>query len=469
MIRRSTNNYRRTTNKDMNEPRAFQNQGAPLAVEVDETYDPLDISRSATGFNYSGIDSLGAEIDGFVQTTDVELARNELQRAGIRVTSITPRRVVRQKVKKPTLIDFASLAEQFGDLMEIGEPPTAVCRMLAQTQTNKYLAEALINASELIRNGWSISDAFAAQRDKDGESLFPVTFICALRIGEEVGSSTDEDTGESKSAFLLTLKRFAETQKKADAIRQGIRNALMYPLAVIGFCIIASGIVLYFVMPRMVLLYTSLLSGDNAQLPLITRILIGTSEFLLSWWGIGLMLLVTIAIVYFVTWARTKHGMDSLKIASLKMPLFGRFFRNYYAAQTLRTLAMLSGGIPSMSERFAIAAETSTNPVYAEMLMHIRNRFMVESIDLHKLFMPYPWLMGKEFNGVLLTFEKTADMQGTFHNYAKVVETRAERDLEKIMFWFQNFAIVPVGIFVAVILIALYSPMFGLAERLGGG
>ena len=182
-----------------------------MAVEVDETYDPLDISRSATGFNYSGIDSLGAEIDGFVQTTDVELARNELQRAGIRVTSITPRRVVRQKVKKPTLIDFASLAEQFGDLMEIGEPPTAVCRMLAQTQTNKYLAEALINASELIRNGWSISDAFAAQRDKDGESLFPVTFICALRIGEEVGSSTDEDTGESKSAFLLTLKRFAES------------------------------------------------------------------------------------------------------------------------------------------------------------------------------------------------------------------------------------------------------------------
>jgi type II secretory pathway component PulF len=240
----------------------------------------------------------------------------------------------------------------------------------------------------------------------------------------------------------------------------------MYPIAVIGFCFIASGIVLYFVMPRMVEMYTSLLAGGDTQLPFVTRILIAASDFLLSWWGIGFIILASIALVYFIVWSRTPHGMDSLKVASLKMPLFGKFFRNYYAAQTLRNLALLSGGIPSMSERFAIAAETATNPVYAEMLLHIRDRFMVEATDLHKLFMPYPALMGKEFNGVLMTFEKTADMAGTFHNYAKVVETRAERDLEKIMFWFQNFAIVPVGIFVAFILIALYSPMFELAQRI---
>jgi len=471
----------------MNEPRQFQNPtgavtgysagagagagaGAPGGVGAgvyDGGVDPLDMSRSATGFDYKGIDSLGAPVDGFVQTTEIDLARKELERAGIRVTFINPRRMVRQKVKKPSMIEFASLAEQFGDLMEIGEPPTAVCRLLSHTQTNRHLADALLNAGELIRNGWSISEAFAAQRDKDGEQLFPVTFICALRIGEEVGSATDEVSGESKSAFLLTLKRFAETQKKADAIRSSIRSALMYPIAVLGFCVIAMGIVLYFVMPRMVELYENLLTGDNKQSPFLTRIMIGASDIALSWWGIGLVIILAIATVWFVIWARSPHGSDALKIMSLKMPLFGRFFRNYFAAQTLRNLALLSGGIPSMSERFAIAAETSTNPVYAEMLMHIRSRFVIEATDLHKLFLPYPWLMGKEFNGVLMTFEKTADMAGTFHNYAKVVETRAERDLERILFWFQNFSIVPVGIFVALVLVALYSPMFNLAEKLG--
>jgi type II secretory pathway component PulF len=128
---------------------------------------------------------------------------------------------------------------------------------------------------------------------------------------------------------------------------------------------------------------------------------------------------------------------------------------------------MLSAGIASMTERLSIAAQTSTNPEYSSMLSHVRYQFMTESTDLHKLFVPYPFLMGKEFAGVLLTFERTADMQTTFHNYAKVVETRAERELESVLFWLQNFAVVPVGIFVAFIVAALYSPMFEIAVRIG--
>ncbi len=444
----------------MNELRTQVNPG----VGID---DPFDTAFSEAGFNFSGIDSLGYPVKGFVQTAEADLAGKELERAGVRVESITRRAQLKQKRSRPTGVEFATLAEQFGDLMEIGESPTQVCRLLSYAQTNKVLADALMNASELVINGWTLSEAFSAQRDHKGEPLFPITFICALRIGEEVGTTTDAESGETKSAFMLTLHRFAEAEKKADAIRSSIRSALMYPIAVIGFCFIAVAIVLYFVMPRMVELYTSLLSGADQQLPFITRILIAGSDFLTSWWGIAFTILLIISLVYFVKWARSPEGSDKLKVMALRTPVFGSFFRHYFAAQTLRTLAMLSSGIPSMTERFQIAAETSTNPEYAQMLMHVRHRFMTESTDLHKLFVPYPFLMGKEFAGVLMTFEKTADMQNTFHNYAKVVETRAERELEKVLFWFQNFAIVPVGIFVGFIVAALYSPMFELAGRIG--
>lgn len=430
--------------------------------------DPFDRSHSENGFNFTGLDSLGQPVKGFVQTSEISLARNELERAGVRVLTISERRGARQVNRRPTGTEFATLAEQFGDLMEIGESPTQVCRLLAYAQTNKVLMDALLNAGELVMNGWTLSEAFAAQRDPKGDELFPITFICALRIGEEIGTAADEESGVNKSAFLLTLRRFAEAEKKAAAIRSSIRSALMYPIAVIAFAIIAVGIVLYFVMPRMVELYTSLLSGEDARLPLITRIMIAGSDFLTSWWGIAFMIGVVFFTAAFLRWSRTKDGSDRLKIMALRMPVFGSFFRHYYAAQTLRTMAMLSSGIPSMTERFLVAAQTSTNPEYSQMLMHVRHRFMTESTDLHKLFVPYPFLMGKEFAGVLMTFEKTADMQGTFHNYARVVETRAERELEKVLFWFQNFAIVPVGIFVGFIVAALYSPMFELAGRIGG-
>jgi len=445
-------------------PMPVQSAARVSPVVIGDEYGSV---RSEGGFNFSGVDSLGAPIKGFVQTEDPILAANELERAGVSVKSINERRGARKKNRRPTSIEFATLAEQFGDLMEVGESPTQVCRLLAAAQTNKVLADSLLNASDLIMNGLSLSQAFAAQRDAKGEQLFPITFICALRIGEEVGSANDAITGESKSAFLLTLHRFAEAEKKADAIRSSIRSALMYPIAVVIFCIISVAIVLYYVMPLMVELYGALLTGEDVQLPLITRIMIGASDFLTSWWGIGAVVLAMIALLYFWRWARSPHGSDAIKIVTLRWPVFGSFFRHYYAAQTLRTLAMLSSGIPSMTERFMVAAETSTNPVYAQMLMHVRHRFMVESTDLHKLFIPYQFLMGKEFGGVLLTFEKTADMQNTFHNYAKVVETRAERELERVLFWFQNFAIVPVGLFVGFIIAALYSPMFELAGRLG--
>ncbi len=429
--------------------------------------DGMENIQSDGGFNFSGIDSLGGPVKGFVQTEDVSLAANELERAGISVQSISERRGPTKKNRRPTSIEFATLAEQFGDLMEVGESPTQVCRLLAFAQTNKMLSDALMDASDLIINGRSLSEAFTAQLDHKGEPLFPITFICALRIGEEVGTAADAETGISKSAFLLTLHRFAEAEKKADAIRSSIRSALMYPIAVVVFCIISVAIVLYFVMPKMVELYNSLLTGADKQLPIITRIMIGASDFLISWWGLGTIAIVLIGLLYFWRWANTPAGSDAIKVASLRLPVFGSFFRHYYSAQTLRTLAMLSTGIPSMTERFLVAAETSTNPEYAQMLMHVRHRFMTESTDLHKLFIPYPFLMGKEFGGVLLTFEKTADMQNTFHNYAKVVETRAERELQVVLFWFQNFAIVPVGIFVGFIIAALYSPMFELAGRLG--
>jgi type IV pilus assembly protein PilC len=429
--------------------------------------DGLRGGQSDGGFNFQGIDSLGAPIKGFVQTEDAVLAANELERAGISVQKLTERRGPRKKYRRPRGVEFATLAEQFGDLMEVGESPTQICRLLAYAQTNKVLADALLDAGELIINGRSLSEAFAAQKDPKGEPLFPVTFICALRIGEEVGTATDAESGANRSAFLLTLHRFAEAEKKADAIRNSIRSALMYPIAVVVFCIIAVAVVLYFVMPKMVELYNSLLTGEDAQLPLITRIMIGASDFFTSWWGIGTVVLALILLLYFWRWTKSPAGSASIKVAALRFPVFGSFFRHYYAAQTLRTLAMLSSGIPSMTERFLVAAETSTNPEYSQMLMHVRHRFMTESTDLHKLFMPYPFLMGNEFGGVLLTFEKTADMQNTFHNYAKVVETRAERELARVLFWFQNFAIVPVGAFVGFIIAALYSPMFELAGRLG--
>jgi Type II secretory pathway, component PulF len=82
-------------------------------------------------------------------------------------------------------------------------------------------------------------------------------------------------------------------------------------------------------MPKMVELYQGLLQGSDAKLPLITRIMIGGSDFLISWWGIGTIILVLVLLLYFWRWSRTPVGSDALKSAALRLPVFGPFFRNY--------------------------------------------------------------------------------------------------------------------------------------------
>src|SRR5688572_8775987 len=166
----------------MNEPRMFeparrvpkagvqgnyagQQAAVPTRPALAQDFDPLDITKSATGFDYKGIDSLGVAISGFVQTTDMDLAQKELRRAGVEVTSIVPRKMMRQKAKKPSMLEFAQLADQFGDLMEIGENPVQVCRLLAYSQTNRHLQEALLSIGEKVMNGWSLSESFSSIKD----------------------------------------------------------------------------------------------------------------------------------------------------------------------------------------------------------------------------------------------------------------------------------------------------------------
>src|SRR5690606_1557907 len=103
-------------------PTAFAPQAAarpgPVAPVGGSDADLFGMRQSESGFNFSGIDSLGEPVKGFVQTSDLELASNGLERAGIRVYSINPRSGRRQTNRRPTSVEFATLAEQFGDLME---------------------------------------------------------------------------------------------------------------------------------------------------------------------------------------------------------------------------------------------------------------------------------------------------------------------------------------------------------------
>jgi type II secretory pathway component PulF len=422
------------------------------------------------GFKFSGADSLGVNLKGYVPYQTAQEARLRLIKAGVKVESISPKKTLRgKKNKKPSNVEMARLAEQLGEQMEIGMSPSEICELLARNSPNLMLEKALLNAAKLIGEGIYIHDALEAQKTDKGESIFPETFIYALRIGQDVGALNDPESNKSVGAANLMLKFFAQTMKKAHAFRRKIRSALFYPVCVFFACAIAFLIEVYGIIPMMKPLFEGLLQGKDDSLPFLTQWMLNAGDFMSS--GIGIVTLIAfiggiIGGGYYLF--KVPAGIDFRERMALRLPVFGKFYLDYNASQACRNLAMLWEGEQDVKKRFETARDTATNPEYKEMFDNILNILSLQSIDLPEAFVPYARLLGEEFASVTETIQRTGNGQQQLYSHAMILEQRAEEKLENTIAVLQQISIAIPAAFVIIILLASYLPIFQLVGKLAG-
>lgn len=405
---------------------------------------------SPDGYNYSGTTRTGRRISYYIKESDPAVARALLEAAGITINQIVPRRVRRFKRRRvPKRGDFAAMAEQMAEQLNAGVAITRVCEILGRNVTNELLAESILEAAENLRQGSPMTDAFALVVDAKEQPFFPVTFINALRIGENGG-----DVGEM-------LKTFAEAQIKADNVVARIRSATVYPLVVLAVAFLLALGFMYFVMPKIAEFYTSLTPpGQDAALPLPTRIMIGFSDFLWSTAGLATGAGILIGLVFLFKWHRSPAGQEWMARHNIHWPVVGPLLRGYHASIILRNISMLSRSGTTIEVMLPEAAASVTNPVFSEMLRDVHEFLLMQSTDLATAFAPYGYLMGDEFRAVLITRENTGDTEELFAKYASVLETRVDRYVERAMKMIEPLMIVGVALFIGLFVLAVYTPLF---------
>jgi type IV pilus assembly protein PilC len=408
-------------------------------------------------------------------------AMSQLQDAGLTVEALRPRSNLRRRRNRlPSRVELAQLADQFADQIEAGETPTAICALMGRNHPNLLVATAFLRAGALLHEGKHLHEAFADQvavkrvvmgvseaaaQGSEGKPIFPLTFLHALKIGEEIGAVRDNETGRAHNAISVNLRRFAEAQNKADAIYTRIRGALMYPAGVGLVALLITIGMIIFIVPKFQMIYQALLPG-NAKLPPPTRFLVFLSEFLWSVPGAASCLALAALVALCVRWARSPRGSDWLARRYIFWPQMGQLLRDYYAAMLLRNLSMLAAGQSDVNARFRDAIKTTENPVYREMLEDVFARFDEQSITLDRLFRPYADLMGPDFHTVLLTYNNTGEMQDNFARYAQVMEKRLDRKLDVFVETVKTYAIIPVGVLIGGLVIALWYPLFDVIGKL---
>ncbi len=373
--------------------------------------------------------------------------RDRFSQQGFLIYSVKPRRAIAGMVggggrkRKINLEKFLIFNQQFVTLIRAGLPILKALDLLSERLTDEKLAPHIKAVREEVRNGSLLSDAFARQ------GVFPPMYVTSVLAGEKSGS-----LGE-------VLDRYITYQKLALAVRKKVVLSLVYPCLLLVLVVCLMVFLVTFVVPKFAELYESM----SAQLPAATKILIAVGTTARNYILFGFLALV-LAAVAFRFWAKTEKGEIRVDRWRMRLPLIGEIWIKYQVAQFARVLGtLLVGGIPLLQ-----ALETASSSLGTRLLKNT----LAEAGQLVKEGQSLSSSLAKTgiFPGLSIDMIEVGESTGALPQmlssvaefYEDDVNTRMSASLSLI----EPAIMIFMGCFVTFVLVALYLPIFSLADTL---
>lgn len=240
-----------------------------------------------------------------------------------------------------TTKDRVMFTRQLATLIGAGLPLSQSLNTVREQTQNKQLQAVVEDISVSIEGGRSLSDSFAKH-----PKVFNDVFLALIAAGELSGTLDD------------SLQRVADQQEKDAAVAGKIKGALMYPIIVL-FVIFG---VMIFMMVTVVPQVENLYDDLGKQLPLLTQVMVDTSNFLASFWWV-VLIVVVIGGYFYLQYLKTESGIKFKDTFKLKVPLFGKMFQKLYMARFARTgQTLLSTGV-SMLDMLNVTGRAVNNTI----------------------------------------------------------------------------------------------------------
>jgi type IV pilus assembly protein PilC len=269
------------------------------------------------------------------------------------------------------------------------------------------------------------------------------------------------EAGETGGILDVILQRLATYVEKAVRLRSAVKSALIYPVSVVGLAGLIVGALLKWVVP----IFANLFAGLNVSLPLPTRIVMGLSAFVQSFWW---LFIVGVVGLVFGTKQIRKHprGRYYFDKMLLHLPVIGSLLRKIAVGRFTRTLGtLITSGVPIL-EGLAITAKTSGNAVLEEALMKVRKaieegRTIVDPLRECGVFPN----MVTQMIGV---GEATGAMDNMLQKIADFYEEEVDAATKDMLAMLEPVIIGVLGVTIGGIVISLYMPLFAMIAKLAG-
>jgi type IV pilus assembly protein PilC len=390
-------------------------------------------------FEWEGKDKNGKVVRGEMRAGGEAVVSASLRRQGILVNKIKKRRLsggrsISQK-------DIAIFTRQLSTMMRAGVPLIQSFDIVGRGSTNPKLTRLLNDVRSDVETGTSLSAAFRKH------PLYFDALYCNL-----------VEAGEAGGILETLLDRLAIYQEKTMAIKNKIKSALIYPIAVLVVAFVVLAVIMIFVIPA----FKEVFSSFGADLPAPTLIVIAMSEFFVAYWWAIFGGLGGGTYFFIQSWKRSEKMQKAMDRLLLRVPVFGELVNKSAVARWTRTLStMFAAGVP-LVEALDSVGGASGNAVFAEATEKIQRDVstgaaLTTSMQTTGVFPNMVLQMcaiGEESGALDQMLSKAAEF------YEDEID-EAVKGLSSLM---EPFIIVILGTLIGGIVVAMYLPIFKLGQ-----
>lgn len=405
-------------------------------------------------FSYSAADSQNDIVKGKTELPDRTAVITALAKQGLRPISIKKLKDSKSsfdfdhmfestRVKQDQLVAFT---RQLSAMVSAGVPLLRSLTSIQKHAEDKALQKILADIVKDVEGGMPLGDALAKHPD-----TFNDIYVNMVRAGEAAGILDD------------ILKRLAGQLEKSAAMRKKIKSAMTYPMVLLGITVLAFFGLMLFVVPQIGKILQDL-GGPDAELPLITQIMLGISGFIVNFWWILLPLLGAAIFGLFSYIRKSPKGKRQFDSLILKIPAVKTIVSKIAVARFARTFSALMGAGVAVLEALDVTSRAVGNVLFEETLkqaaVEVKNGKSLSSvIEKSELF---PSIVSQ----MLAVGEETGQTDTVLIKVADFYEEEVDLAIDGISSIIEPVMIVIMGGMVGLIAASVMTPIAGLSQNI---
>ena len=401
-------------------------------------------------FEYVALDQTGKESKGLLEGDTPKHVRQQLRERSLLPVKVTEV-VEKQKRERKSFSlrrglsasELALLTRQLATLAASGLPLEEALLAVSQQNENPRAKSILLGVRSRVMEGHTLADGLA-----EFPNAFPELYRATVSAGEQSGH------------LDAVLERLADFTESRQQLQQQIRNALIYPIALVVTAVAIISFMLAYVVPKVVYIF----ENYDTELPVLTRVMIASSDFLRDHWLILVIAVGAIAFGVRRLLAREGPKREYHRLL-LRLPIVAKLTRGINTARFTQTLSILAGsGVPIL-EALRIAAQVVVNVPMREAVeeasLRIREGAMIsQSLATSKMFPPMT-------THLISSGEASGRLEEMLSRAASNQEREVDGLISTLLGIMQPLLVIVMAAIVLLIVLAILLPIFELNNLIG--